>query len=171
MIIAIYGRSCAGKTTVSNRVAAELKLPLRSCGHVVRDRAKALGMDVDELPDAVHRAIDEETVGWASTHQPCIVEGRFLDKVLAAVDGPVLFIELFASNIQRKNRACISGGSGITIDDLLRVDAADMRFVKRMFSSSGVFLSCVAVDTSDMTVEECVLQIRAIISAKWPRPA
>jgi cytidylate kinase len=86
MIFAIYGPSCVGKSTVSSRVAAELNLQFRSCGSAVRDRASVLGIDIKELPDAIHREIDQETVAWALTHQPCVVEGRFLDLVLAAVD-------------------------------------------------------------------------------------
>jgi cytidylate kinase len=163
MIFAIYGPASVGKTTVASRVAAELKLPLLSCGRVVRDRAKSLGIELHALPDTVHHEIDQETVTWARTHQPCLVEGRFLNLVLAGVDNPVIFIRLTASDIQRQLRACNSGRSGITIDNLQRVDAADLCFTKRVFRSPGVSVSCVTVDSSDMTVEECALRIRAII--------
>jgi adenylate kinase family enzyme len=143
MIVAIYGPSSVGKTTVASRVAAEFKLPLRSCGRVVRDRAKSLGIELKVLPDAVHQEIDQETVTWAMTHQPCLIEGRFLNLVLAGVDSSAIFIRLTASDIQRQLRACNSGRTGITIDDLQRTDAADLCFIKRMFPSPGVSVSCV----------------------------
>jgi cytidylate kinase len=169
MIFAIYGSSIVGKTTVASRVAAELKLPLRSCGSVVRERAKSLGIELHELPDADHQEIDGQTVAWALTNQPCIVEGRFLNFVLAETATPVIFIRLIASDLQRQLRACNSDRSGITIDDLQRADAADLSFTKRVFPSPGVNASCVTVDSSSLTVEECALRIRAIIEAGLPK--
>lgn len=171
MIFAIYGASLVGKTTAARRVATELELPLRSCGSVVRDRAKALGIELHWLPDAIHRKIDQETVAWALTHQPCVVEGRFLNFVLAGIDSPVVFIRLITSNIQRQFRACNSRRAGITIDDLELTDAANLRFTNRMFPSLGVNVSCVTVDSSNIAAEECALQISQIIKMELSRHA
>ncbi len=73
MICAIYGHTWVGKTTVARVVAAELRLPLRSCGNVVRERALTLDAGIRELPDVVHQNIDEETSVWVVARQPCVV--------------------------------------------------------------------------------------------------
>src|SRR5215510_2480031 len=118
MIFAIFGPSCVGKTTVTRLVAERLKLPLRSCGGVVRDRASALGVSVQAVPDDVHHEIDRETVAWATSNQPCLLDGRFLDQVLAKAKTSVVLIQLTASDSQRHFRACNSGRTGFTLDDL-----------------------------------------------------
>jgi cytidylate kinase len=169
MIFAVYGASCVGKTTVASRVAEDLKLPLRSCGSVVRDRAKALGIELHAVPDDVHHEIDRATVAWALANEPCVVEGRFLDKVLADVDAPIMFIQLTASESQRQFRGCNPGRTAITVEDLRQADMSDLRFRERMFPYPGTNVSCVTVDNSDMTVEGSVLRIKAIIEAELSR--
>jgi cytidylate kinase len=171
MIFAIYGPSCVGKTTVARQIAAEFGLPLRSCGAAVRDRARALGIEPHALPDAVHRQVDEETLAWALANHPCLVEGRFLNFVLAGASQHVVLIRLHASDAERERRACISGRSGVTLDELRKGDAADQVFTDRMFLLSGVGMSCVTVDSSNDTIPETAAKIAAIVSAELSRHA
>jgi cytidylate kinase len=168
MIFCIFGRSCIGKTTVAKRVADELDLPLRSCGSAVQERARALGLSSRDLPDAIHRQVDGSTVVWGLANQPCIIEGRFLDAVFAGVDAPILLINLTASDVQRHARGYVSKGPSFTLNGLRQADADDASFRVRMFTASAEIIPGLTVDSSEMTVEECVLCVRTIIEARLP---
>ena len=168
MIFCIFGQSCVGKTAVAQRVAAELNLPIRSCGAAVRESAKALGVSSHDLPDTGHRDVDRSTVAWAFANQPCIIEGRYLDLVLASVDAPILSIRLTASDVQRHARYCNSEKFSFTLSDLREVDANDASFRARMYAASAKTVAELTVDSSEMTLEECVLCVRSIIEARLP---
>jgi cytidylate kinase len=172
MIFCLYGPSCTAKTTLAPRVAQELNLPLRSCGGEVRQRAAALDMALADLPDEIHSEIDDATVVWGIGHQPCLIEGRFLDAVFAKRNAPIVLIKLTASLDQRcarwQNRQKIFT---LTVEDLVRADTEDVRFRARMFHFREPAVPDLTVDTSELTVDACAQRVKTYIRARFVQPA
>jgi cytidylate kinase len=171
MIFCIFGGSCVGKTTVAKQIAAELGIPLRSCGSAVSERARPLRMNVRDLPDTIHREVDGCTVAWGLANQPCIIEGRYLDAVFAGVRAPVLLIHLTCSEARRQSRRDSSESSPFAMNSVQQADADDANFRTRMFPAPTETIPCLTIDSSEMTVEECVLCLTEIIEARLPRRA
>jgi cytidylate kinase len=159
MIIAIFGSSCTGKTSVARPLAEELGLAIRSCGEEIKKRAKALSISVGELPDEVHSVIDNETVTWVSANEHCIVEGRFLDYVLSSVNEEIVFIQLTTSDNERLTRMLKHRRPDIPIEDLRQIDEIDQRFRERHYNNISKVEPWLTIDTSNDTVAECVKQI------------
>jgi cytidylate kinase len=83
LIIAIFGPSCVGKTTLARVLGAKLGIPIRSCGTVLREEAFRLGISLDSISLEVHHRIDAETRNFAEQATgSTIIEGRYLDVVL-----------------------------------------------------------------------------------------
>ena len=155
MIIGIFGASCVGKSSAARLLAQRSTLPLRSCGSPVRQAAESLSVSLEELPDAVHRGIDEQTIDWSLRNRPCLVEGRFLDRVLARLSAKPFLIELRATPAVRQSRACSRAGHVVSCEELKRWDQADAVFRERMYSEPALKPD-LSVDTSTCTVQECV---------------
>jgi cytidylate kinase len=173
MIFCIYGPSCAGKTTLARRLAEALDIPMRSCGDEVRQRAASLNMLIADLPDKIHREIDNATVGWALRHRHCLVDGRFLDAVFVGHAGSVVMIELVASKASRGIREQNRQKSLNTpqTEHIEQADADDVAFRARMFNLRELLQPNIRVDTSELTVEICAQQIRAYIETWLAQPA
>jgi hypothetical protein len=65
-------------------------------------------MALADLPDEIHSEIDDATVVWGIGHQPCLIEGRFLDAVFAERNTPIVLIKRGGSAI---NPASLRGAS------------------------------------------------------------
>lgn len=153
MIVAIYGPSLVGKTTLAAAIASNVHLPLRNCGEEVRARARALQVSIADLSPDVHRDVDRESVEWAlGQSSDCLVEGRFLDHVLANTPG-VVFVSLTASLEARRMRA-IHRGLQWTAYQVAEEDERDDRFRKALFNHSQAIPSLI-VETSDLSVVQC----------------
>lgn len=161
MIIAIFGPTCSGKTTTARELAKRLGRPLRSCGDVVRDRAKMLGVSVSEVPDSAHLEIDIETNCWVKQNPTGIVEGRFLNSVLEGL-ADIMLVKLTADPATRAVRG-IQRRPGYTLDDLLRSDREDNLFRNRMYGSIPSNCTTAIVDSSHLTVEICTQKIQHIL--------
>jgi len=170
MIVCIFGPSCVGKTTVARRAAAALDLPLRSCGAAVREKAETLGLPIDQLPDDAHRAVDAASVEWALERRGgCMLEGRFLDAVFAAASVSATLIDLRADRCCRVNRARIRHGQlTFCLGDLDRMDAEDAHFSARLFRRHASDMARHMLDTSRLTVGECVRRVQEIVKASGP---
>ena len=79
MILALFGGSHTGKTTIARRLEERLGLPRRSCGEEVRSVAATLRCDASDLPDEQRRPSRQETLKWvhANAFSGGIVEGPF----------------------------------------------------------------------------------------------
>jgi cytidylate kinase len=110
MIIALVGSTCTGKTTLGLRLRDSLGLPLRSCGEAVRLRRTSLSVRWEELSYDQHRQVDAETREWVRSNQPCLVEGRYLDRVLAPLAGEVVLVRLEATDDDRISRQSVKRG-------------------------------------------------------------
>jgi cytidylate kinase len=164
MIVSIFGLSCVGKSSAAHIMATDLRLPQRSCGSAVRSAAQALDLDIEGLPDHIHRVVDAETIAWALKASPCIVEGRFLDSVFFGISEPVFSIRLTASADVRLGRACGRAGHAITMEDLESIDRGDREFRRRLYDAKSFVPPSLSVDTSESTVQECVNQLKIAIS-------
>lgn len=166
VILAIYGGSCTGKTTVAKVLAERLACPLRCCGELVREAATNAGVEIDKLPDKTHRRIDEQTVMWAFTStRPSILEGRHLHYVLASRATFVFLVRLEASLSSRALRWQQKSGGEHTRSDVTMLDAADDAFRLRLYPNRRPVTPSITVDTTSLTPEETaqcvVLQVQA----------
>jgi cytidylate kinase len=160
MILALFGSSLAGKTTVATDLASELSLPLRRCGELVKSRAIELDVPVPELSDTIHKEIDAETIAWVNAQDSgCIVEGRFLDAVLAS-RSDVCFVRLEASYDVRVTR---SKGS-LSLAQIKQRDSEDQAFRERLFTQRVQPICCQKLNTSELSVLQCVAKIKSFIA-------
>src|SRR5439155_23754104 len=116
------------KTTLAQALQRHLNIPLRSCGEVVKQTAQEMSIPVDSVPDDEHRRIDADTVSWTAGVRDCIVEGRFLDCVLASTTDRVRLIRLVASDNLRCERGSKAAGKPMSLADLRDIDEADRTF-------------------------------------------
>jgi cytidylate kinase len=159
MIIGLYGLPYTGKTTIAQSLATMLRIPLRSCGQVVRSHAEALCLSHHDLPDEHHIVVDEETRAWAMRMQRAIVEGRFLDRVLWPLRAQTLAIRLTASEETRCRRAVSRIGRVLTPQEIKDHYLFDLAFRQRLYCDVGSIEPALTIDTSESTVETCVLMI------------
>ncbi len=170
LVLAIYGRSCTGKSTVTRIVAERYALRVRLCGDLVRRAAEDLGVDIDALPDNQHREIDSQTVDWVCDAEGwCLVEGRYLDQVLASVESAVCLVCFEASVEARAARWQEKTGRPHMVGDVERLDAADDAFRQRMYKGSRALAPCLTIDTTHLTSEECANCLMLKTEAREPR--
>lgn len=153
-VIAIYGASCTGKSTIANIVATKLGWPLRQCGEVVSRKQEYLGR---RLSREEHNKIDAETKSLVEeTKGGFIVEGAFLKNVIKDNEN-VLFIELTSPIELRRQRMIIRDGSCLIEErDLDDCELNYNLFEKQLMKLDDVKGSTLRIDTKDMSVEECV---------------
>ena len=163
MIIAIFGKSSSGKTTLAKDVHGALNLPLRCCGEEVKARAAKLGVSLDKLTDDVHRLIDQETIRWVVGQPACIVEGRYLDRVLSSIANKILLVELIANTTVRFQRSQKRSSHPLDFDSFLDAEEADLAFRERMYSMEPARQPFSVIDSSELSVEACTSQILALV--------
>lgn len=164
MLIALFGKSSSGKTTLARALASSLALPVRGCGDVVRDRAKLRGVVIDELSQGDHDEIDTETRQWCLTQGAKIVEGRYLDQVLSSVKVPIKLVEITASPAVRALRWADRLSHLQTVDDVAIYDAQDDAFRVRSYSDTARLDRNWAIDTSDRSENACLEELKALLS-------
>ena len=104
IVLAIYGASCVGKTTLAKELGFRWGVPVRHCGSVLKEHANALKISLENLPAEVHRTVDAETRSLAQqTSDFLIIEGRYLDLVLAETPR-VRFVRLECDETVREQR-------------------------------------------------------------------
>src|SRR5947207_11960028 len=102
VIVALYGRSCSGKSTAAKRLAELLNCDLYSAGDSVRKRCKELGESPADLSLPEHRAIDDVTRSIVkSARTSLVVEGSFLDALLDDLGG-IYRVELTCDAEERR---------------------------------------------------------------------
>ncbi len=160
MVVGLFGQSCVGKTTLGAALCADLDIRLRSCGELIRDEARQLGVAVADLPDTLHHAVDAATREWLVTSREGIVEGRYLNYVLAASIVRPRLIHLTAPDDVRQKRWQVRAGHACSVEDLRAVDELDTALVKRLYTEQIPLPPEYTVDTSTMSVPDCVHEIR-----------
>lgn len=161
MIIALFGRSSSGKTTIAKALAPHLgNCPIRHCGELVKERARHLSISLGDLPYDEHLKIDAETVESANTHSDkLIVEGRYLHWVLSRVQGNVCLIELDCSDTMRVERWAKRSSGSIGQSELAHIDAEEHDFALKMYGDVAPLQSKLKIDTTSRGSVECVQQI------------
>ena len=168
-VIALFGKSCVGKTEVATKLGESLGLPVRHCGDLIRERAKQLGVSPAALLEADHRAIDNETRSIAqNANTDIIMEGSFLDVVLAGVP-TTIFFELTCEDDERKRR-CVQklSGSYSPYSTLELRDENDLKLKRILFQGrvDGTDTSerrTVSIDTTKLTAEGVAFAISEIL--------
>src|SRR3546814_16267618 len=104
-------------------MAGRLQLPVRHCGIAVRAAATEFGSSLAELPEEVHRRVDQEALNWCDQHSASggIIEGRFLDSVLEARDD-VLFLNIHAEIADRLGRMIDRSERNFSVVEVLYID-------------------------------------------------
>jgi cytidylate kinase len=170
LIVALFGFSCTGKTTLGRRLGDVLGLPFRSCGEVVKDRARSLGIPLQELSYGEHRTVDADTREWVRKNRPCLVEGRYLDYVLSPLRREVILVRLEASGEVRRRREEAKKGLAITAKNLEEQEKADLVFSDHMYSISERLAPSLVLNSSELPVEACVHRIKSLIESFRARP-
>jgi cytidylate kinase len=149
-MIALFGPSAVGKTTLAEVVANEFGISARYCGREVQGFARADKVAVNELALPRHREIDAATLEWAIGNPNGLIEGRFLDHVLVPY-GRVILMKLTASDEIRNKRL----QARLRPSDVVTEDRRDAEFRKVMYQASVSVPVALTLDTSDKSVEEC----------------
>jgi cytidylate kinase len=169
-VIALFGKSCVGKSEVAAKLAFKLSCAVRHCGDQVKARATQLGILASALSRAEHQAIDAETLCLAAKAcDDIIMEGSFLDIVLANVPSATL-IELTCEDDERKRRyACKAPRARLTLelrdedDHKLRIELN--RTIERTDSKPRVSERA-SINTTKLTSDEVVSLILELLGKK-----
>jgi cytidylate kinase len=159
MVIAIFGRSSVGKTTVATILGTRSGLSVRHCGEIVKQYAKSRNSGVHELTKEAHATIDDATRRVAASTESSIIEGTFLDIVLASIPG-VIFIRLSCSETARQQRFANRNSGGPKA--YMARDEEDDALRTHLFGKSGNSPTCVELETSRLTAEEVADRIMEV---------
>ena len=164
MIIALWGASATAKTTVAERVSASLLVPLRSCGEEIRRAAQDAAVSLAEAPEALHRLVDDATREWVRRHalKGAVLEGRFLDQVLAEQPDVVL-VEVTCESSIRIRRWIGRAGGAFDENVLAELDKADDLFRLRMYDSADKGAAQITLDTSTGGVDQWTDELLGLI--------
>jgi len=157
MKLALYGKSCTGKTTVSNLLAEQLGVGARHCGDLVKEASIDVGCSPGALPISLHRQIDSQTrdVVFNATGDT-LIEGAFLDQVFADVAGCIL-IRLTCSTPERTKRFALRE-TAMSLQDR---DDSDERLRNELFSGARLTTPTIEIDTTELTPLEtakCIME-------------
>ena len=159
MLIGLFGHSCTGKTTLAQEMAASLNLPLRGCGDVVKSKAMELSVSLDRLPLSEHQTIDEATREWGKRNPRGIVEGRYLDQVLADLDVPLVLVEITAADRDRAERWARRRDVPVGDIQVAEYDRADEAFRAAAYTGVVRIEPSLTISTSGETVDQCLKEL------------
>lgn len=161
MIVALYGPSSSGKTTIAISLRQHLgDCPVRHCGEMVKARARGLSVSLNDLRDEEHRIIDADTRAWCEAqHSLAIVEGRYLHYVLSRTGADVRLIEVVCDRDERARRWAKRMGCAFDADELNAMDAAGWCFAAKMYTELSPLAPRLRVDSTFFDVYNCVQRI------------
>lgn len=168
MLIALFGASSVGKSTLARALSARFQVDLRGCGDIVRERAAAHGGDLAAVSQEEHRQIDDETRVWCQQTGNRIVEGRFLDQVLHGLEVNLILVEITANEQVRMVRWSDRLDSSVSAQDIRSFDQEDAAFRMRAYGEAARLTSNFVLDTSDRTVGSCLEQL--VLLTGWEPP-
>lgn len=119
-----------------------------------------------ELSLPEHQLIDTETRAWCQKHSGCggIVEGRYLDFVLAGLGVEITLVKCDSPSDVRAKR--ISAKSGRADGQLLIAerDRHDQDFCISSYIGVRRGVPTLVLDTSQLSIEQCVEQLQKQIA-------
>lgn len=156
MIVAIFGRSCTGKSSVTRLISGLCSWESRICGDIIRARAAELGVVPEDLSIDEHRRIDTETVAYATVaNESCLVDGRYLNYVLHGCRSSVFLVEFVATQEVRLVRWQQRLGRPVSHEWLSRLDGIDIEFSQQTYADVVPISPQLVLDTADITIREC----------------
>lgn len=160
-VIAIFGASRVGKTTLAKVLGNRLELPVRHCGDAVRARASYLGVAPENLLLVEHRALDADTRRVASEGQ-VVIEGRYLDAVLVGVTGLRLF-RLVSTDVARVERSKCGLPDRDCVAACHLEDRRDEKLRSELYGDIEPLKSWLTLDTTVTRPEELTARILAAL--------
>jgi cytidylate kinase len=153
-VIAIYGESCAGKSSVARELGLLVDASVRHCGELAKQAAARAGVKVADLPRRAHEELDSETrKAGTRTRQILVVEGTFLDHVLREARGTVL-VKLDATFAERTRRLSIRTGTDAAEGELVARDAANAQLRETLYGDQPGANPSIVVDTEGLDARE-----------------
>jgi cytidylate kinase len=168
VLIAIFGGSSTGKTTLARALADRTGLDARYCGALVRAAEDRLQLSPDALPAAEHDRIDAETLDWSVNQEAGIVEGRFLDHVLSPLKKPICLVEVRAQDSVRADRWATRLGRAQDTNDIAGYEQEDEAFRVRTYGRRARLMPNFILDTSTLSVDACLERLAAWL--REPKP-
>lgn len=161
MILALYGHSSSGKTSIAKALCRHFEsCPIRHCGEEVKARARDLGVALEDFSNEEHFAIDLATLAWVDMQtELAVVEGRYLQFVLSKTRAEVLLIELVCAHAERELRWSKRMGRTLDKGELTNMDGVDLDFSANMYGQVSPQAPRLTIDTSSTPVDQCVSQI------------
>jgi cytidylate kinase len=157
LIIGIFGLTCSGKTSVADALSLDLSYQVRHCGEIIKQLATRDGRSPNDLSSKEHAGADEETRISATKSRNLIIDGTFLDVVLADVRNCKL-VKLTCDAAVREARYNVRR-SGTSFADRESLDA-DLR--QRLYQSIPNRAPDMELDTTSKTADVVAHEI-----AKW----
>ena len=165
MIIAIFGKSCTGKTKVADSLAKLMNMAVRHCSEEVTNRAKQLNCSPVEMTIEEHSTIDRKTREIASAiNDNHIIEGCFLPYVLYAIPN-IFWVGLLCDDVERdrrhKERQNLQQEKQI---DLSTRDFSDELLCKKLYRFQQIGSQNIArIDTTSKSIEKITSFIASIV--------
>jgi cytidylate kinase len=156
--IALFGKSCVGKSTVATALGKRLSMEVRHCGELIKARAQELDIEVQSLPLQEHHLIDNKTKELAeNVDRDTVIDGRFLNYVLTGVPSLVL-IELACEQSERDKRFVKRYGDSISYQ-LADRDFSDSQLQGALYDSINAAEPAALIDTTNISVHNVVERI------------
>ena len=165
VIIAIFGKSCTGKTKVADSLAKLMNITVRHCSEEVINRAKQLNCSPYEMYLEEHFTVDRKTREIASAiNDNYIIEGCFLPYVLCAISN-IFWVELLCDDVERdrrhKERQKLEQEKQI---DLRTRDVSDELLCQKLYRFKKIGSQNIAkIDTTSKSVEKIASFIASIV--------
>lgn len=162
IVLAIYGPSCVGKSTLAHELTRQWGVPVRHCGNVVKASATAIGVSPNFLPLELHREIDAETRRLAKLNAGhFVIEGTYLDAVLTEMP-QVKFLQLVCDETMRATRFLAKASSQTTSSVTLRDrDEEDNRLRRILYGNRPSVKDWMVLDTTHLAPDKMVSAILA----------
>lgn len=167
MKIALIGGTCVGKTSVLQEITNRFTFETRFCGREVLSKANELGVDPENLSQDDHRLIDEETKNFAKkSRSPLLIDGRFLNYVLAGNSEDFFFVRLVGAIDIRAARALarLRDSNERAENFIAHSDMRDENFCRNMYCGVRPATIDLQIDTSELTVPEVARRILSHVS-------
>jgi len=161
--LAIAGRSCTGKSSLSELISTRMGAVVRHCGEELKRESCAAGAGLP-APLNVHVGVDRATQEWVcNTAAPLIVEGRYLAYVLSAVTG-VILVELECELEERVRRARLHRRAREGY--VQRSDAEDVATIQLLYQDVMPRGADFVIDTSVLTLEAVAERVRELLESR-----
>ena len=162
--IAIFGGTCTGKTTFVKYLASKYSYLTRHCGDVIRSSARSAGVGVSELSAESHSRVDNETIRWVKDVEgPKLVEGRYLNCVLADNSSGVILVRFLANIDTRVQRSSVHNSSEEVRHALLHADVSDGELCNRLYRGVAPLESHHTIDTSGLSMDGIENELRRLL--------